>query len=272
MKAPSQDILDKVIAVAKEAGAFIRKEREHFDRDDVEHKGFNDLVSYVDKTAEKMIVDGLRDLLPEAGFIAEEGTGSKNAEGLNWIIDPLDGTTNFVHGVPAYAVSIALHDGNELTLGVVYEVSGDECFSAVKGGGTWLNGKQVSVSKATELSASLIATGFPYAEFDHMPQYMDVLTTFMRSTHGLRRIGSAATDLAYTACGRFEGFFEYGLKPWDVAAGILLVQEAGGTVSDFGGKNDYLFGGEIVAGSGLHAEVLSVVMSHWPKNETKNQR
>ncbi|MFA0961600.1 inositol monophosphatase family protein [Roseivirga sp. BDSF3-8] len=269
MTIPSIDILHKVVAVAKEAGSFIRKESESFDRDAVEHKGFNDLVSYVDKTAEKIIVEGLKGVLPGAGFIAEEGTGEQNPEGPNWIIDPLDGTTNFVHGIPAFAVSIALYDAGELTLGVVYEVIGDECFSALKGSGAWLNDKPIRVSQAARLESGLIATGFPYAKFDHMPQYLDVLTEFMRSTHGVRRIGSAAIDLAYTACGRFEGFFEYGLKPWDVAAGILLVKEAGGELSDFTGGDQYLFGGQIVAANALHNDILSVIRKQWPEDETR---
>lgn len=264
-----KDTLQQVIAVAKKAGAFMREEARGFTRQAVEHKGFNDLVSYVDKTSEKMIVEGLAGVLPEAGFLAEEGTGERSEGGLNWIIDPLDGTTNFVHGIPAFAVSIALHDGDNLLLGVVYEVMGDECFSALKGQGAWLNEQPMAVSPADKLSASLLATGFPYSEFDHMPQYLDVLTTFMRQTHGVRRIGSAAIDLAYTACGRFEGFFEYGLKPWDVAAGILLVQEAGGRVTDFKGGGDYLFGGEILAANTVHADMLSVIREHWPANETK---
>ncbi len=253
-------LLEQTQAIAKEVGAFIRKERQHFDLTTVEHKGFNDLVSYVDKEAEKQIVDRLSSILPEAGFVTEEGTSSTKGEEFNWIIDPLDGTTNFIHGLPIFAVSIALMAKDEVILGVVYEVNRHECFYAMKGGGAYCNDTPIKVSQAKSLSASLIATGFPYYSFELLDNYLAALKALMQTTHGLRRLGSAAMDLCYVAAGRMEGYFEYNLNSYDVAAGALIVQEAGGTVTDFSHGNNFIFGRQIIATNGLiHAEFYQVV-------------
>jgi myo-inositol-1(or 4)-monophosphatase len=203
----------------------------------------------VDKSSEKMIVEGLAGLLPGSGFIAEEGTSSLKGEHYNWIIDPLDGTTNFIHGIPCYAISIALMRDEELVLGVIYEINLDECFYSWEGGKAYLNGGEIRVSETAKLADSLLATGFPYYDYGRMDEYLELFKHFMQNTHGLRRLGSAATDLAYVACGRFEGFYEYGLQSWDVAAGAFLVKQAGGKVSDFSGKNNFIFGKELVAGN-----------------------
>ncbi|MGY6559109.1 MAG: inositol monophosphatase family protein [Nitritalea sp.] len=257
-------LVEGLLAVAKKAGAYIRKERESFSYENVEHKGFNDLVSYVDQHAERIIVEGLSALLPEAGFLAEEGTTEEGNQEIKWIIDPLDGTTNFVHGIPIFSVSIALEVHGELTLGVVYEVNREECFHAVKGQGAFLNGKAIRVSPATSLSQALIATGFPYSEFDKLPAYIHVMQFMMKNSHGLRRMGSAAVDLAYVACGRVEAYFEYNLNAYDVAAGALLVNEAGGQVSDFFGGPAYVYGRSIVAVTpALQQEVLAVIQEAW---------
>lgn len=240
----------QVIDVAKKAGALIKKEAAHFSYNKVEIKGLNDLVSYVDKAAEEIIVNKLTPIFPDAGFIAEENTRSEKRE-YNWIVDPLDGTTNFVHGIPCYSVSIALEHLGEIILGVVYEVSKDECFSASISNGAYLNDFPINVSQRKNLSESLIATGFPINNFEKMDAYLNALRHFIKNTHGIRRIGSAATDLCYLACGRVDAFFEYNLKPWDVAAGALIVKEAGGTVNDFSGENDWLFGKEISCTNGL---------------------
>lgn len=245
---------------ANETGAFILKESEGFDISRTESKGLNDFVSYVDKGSEKMLVERLGLLLPEAGFKAEEGTSTKTGLKYCWVIDPLDGTTNFLHGLHPYAISIALLEKDEPIAGVVYEVSGNEVFKAWKDGGAWLNGKKIHVSPASRLADSLIATGFPYSDFDRLDAYMKCLTYLCKQTHGIRRLGSAAIDLAYVACGRFEAFYEYGLHPWDVAAGILLVREAGGRVSDFSGNEYNLSGDEIVASTSLvFSEILENV-------------
>lgn len=256
-------VLQSAKSLTLEVGSFIRTESKTFKKSDIEHKGFNDLVSYVDKQAEEKLVAGCSKIVPDAGFITEEGTASNRKEEFNWIIDPLDGTTNFTHGLPVFAISLALMQHDKIVLGIIYEINKDECFYAIKGGKAYCNEEQIHVSEVRELGQSLIATGFPYYDFGQMSKYLDILNSFMQKTHGLRRLGSAAVDLAYTACGRFEGFFEYNLKPWDVAAGIIIMQEAGGIVTDFKGGDNFLFGGEIVASGHTHQGLLEIIGSHW---------
>ncbi|NEW82889.1 MAG: inositol monophosphatase [Mariniphaga sp.] len=241
-----------VQGLAKIAGLFISEEREKFNIEDIIVKGKADFVSYVDKQAEVQIVNGLRELLPGSGFIAEEGTAKSSDEKYKWIIDPLDGTTNFIHGLPPFAVSIALMDEQELVLGVVYEVTQDECFYAWKGSKAYLNGEEIKVSTAASTSDALIATGFPYSAFEKLESYIESMRYFMVHSHGLRRLGSAATDMCYVAAGRFEAFYEHGLKPWDVAAGTIILQQAGGKVADFNGGDKFLFNGEMVAANGAY--------------------
>ncbi|MGY6742598.1 MAG: inositol monophosphatase family protein [Cecembia sp.] len=258
------EVLERTKVVAKAAGDFIRNERKGFDRDKVEHKGLNDLVSYVDKETEKLIVAGLREILPQADFITEEGTAARDGKSYTWIIDPLDGTTNFIHGLPIFSVSIGLRYEEEIILGVVYEVNNDEMFYAVKGQGAYLNGERIRVSQANALEESLIATGFPYSAFGRIDDYLKVLRALMEKCHGLRRLGSAAIDLCYVACGRVDGFFEYNLKPYDVAAGAIIVLEAGGKVSDFKQGNDYLFGGEVLATNNhIHQSFDAEIQKVW---------
>lgn len=251
---------------ARETGAFILKESEGFDIGMKENKGLNDFVSYVDKNSEKMLVDKLTHILPDAGFNTEEGTSSKKGSKYCWVVDPLDGTTNFLHGLHPYAISIGLMEYDEVVAGVIYEVNGNETFTTWKNGGAWLNGNTIHVSKAAKLSDSLLATGFPYNDFKYLDQYMNLLDYFVKNTHGIRRLGSAAIDLAYVACGRFEAFYEYGLHPWDIAAGMLMVREAGGRVSDFSGNENNIAGEEIVAAnSSVYSEILEIV-SKFMKN------
>ena len=256
-------LLTSSIELIKKVGAFIRAESQNFQLDRIEKKGFNDLVSYVDKEAERRLVSGLGELLPTSGFIAEEGTSTLKGDIYNWIIDPLDGTTNFTHGLPVYAISVALMENDELVLGIVYEINRDECFYSVKGEPAYCNDSPIAVSDITHLEDSLLATGFPYYNFDEMNNYLRILNSFMQGTHGLRRMGSAAVDLAYVACGRFQGFFEYNLNAWDVAAGAFIVQQAGGQVTDFKGGSDYLFGREIVASGNVHMPMLDKIQAHW---------
>lgn len=256
-------ICKQVTDLTRQVGTFIRQEAAAFDMTKLEYKGTNNLVSYVDKEAEKAIIKGLSGILPDAGFIGEEGTSDFRSETTNWIIDPLDGTTNFIHKLPPFAISIGLLHQGELLTGVVHELNLDECFYAWKGGGAFCNGKRIQVSPAQQVADSLIATGFPYDDFGKMEIYMSILKEFMHRSHGVRRLGSAATDLAYVACGRFESFYEYNLNAWDVAAGVLLVQEAGGTVSDFAGSSDYIFGGRLVASGHIHQEMLDIINLHW---------
>jgi myo-inositol-1(or 4)-monophosphatase len=252
--------------IAYETGAYILKESEGFDIKKSESKGLHDFVSYVDKGSEEMLVDKLSNLLPEAGFITEEGTSEKKGLKYCWVIDPLDGTTNFLHGIHPYAISIALLEYDKVIAGVIHEAGGKEMFVAWKNGGAWLNNQPIHVSEATKIFDSLVATGFPYKDFNRLSPYMDCLTWFCKNSQGVRRLGSAAIDLAYVACGKFEVFFEYGLNHWDVAAGILLVREAGGKVSDFSGSENSIDGKEIIAAnSSVFSEVQEIVSKFMAK-------
>jgi len=265
-------VLNQVIQLSKEAGEFIQTEGKSFDLSKVEYKGHNNLVSYVDKETERMLIQSLKKILPGSGFIAEEGTENVIKEQYNWIIDPLDGTTNFTHGLPVYSISIALVEQNSASpddvktiLGVVHDPNRDECFHALSDGKSYCNETEIRVSDNPNLQESLMATGFPYFDFEKLARYMELLKNFMPKTHGFRRMGSAAIDLVYVACGRFDGFFEYNLNPWDVAAGALIVQRAGGLVTDFKGTENFLFGKEILAGNKLQPEMLKLVQDFWAK-------
>ena len=245
-------------------GSTVLGERKKFKIENVEVKGLHDFVTHVDKSVEKQLVEGLEKLIPESGFIAEEETSTKKGERFNWIIDPIDGTTNFIHGIPTFAISIALKEENELVLGVVYEINADEMFYAWKDSPAYLNDTIINVSNINIADNSLVATGFPYHKFEGVDNYLQVLKDFMKSTSGLRRMGSAAVDLIYVACGRFEGFFEYGLNPWDVAGGTFIVQRAGGTVTDWNGGDNCVFGKTILASNGrLHNEYLTKIKTHF---------
>lgn len=246
----------KVVAATRLTGNFIRKEAMAFDANAIEYKGLNDMVSYVDKNAEKQLVKNLSKILPGSGFITEEDTENITDKTYTWIIDPLDGTTNFIHGIPTYAVSVALYEENEPVIGVVYEINRGEMFSTFKGGAAFLNNKPIHVSKNGNLAQSLLATGFPYYQFDKQPQYMQLFSEMMQKCHGLRRIGSAAVDLAYVACGRFDAFFEYNLNSYDVAAGAYLVQQAGGKVMNFAGGSEFIETREMLATNGIVSEEI----------------
>jgi len=242
-----EEICHEVMEVAWSTGDFILSEREKFSASAVAAKGKHNFVTHVDTAAEKMLVAGLGKLLPGSGFIAEEGTAYQSGEDYQWIIDPVDGTTNYIHGLPPFAISIALKHHEEIILGVIYELGFKEFFYAWKGSKAYMDGREIQVSQTSWVSDSLIATGFPYTYFEHLDGFMDSVNYFMQNSHGLRRLGSAATDLAYVACGRFEAFYEYGLNPWDVAAGAFIIQQAGGKACDFYGNEDWLFGGTIIA-------------------------
>jgi len=232
--------------VVKSAAAYVREQHETRGDLAIEQKGKQNFVTEVDLKAEEILVSGLSALYPVAGFIAEEGTNSHQGDRYNWIVDPLDGTTNFIHGVFPFAISVGFTDKSEVVAGIVYEFGLDEYFYAWKGGGAWLNGRKIGVSETARVNQSLIATGFPYTNFKYLDQFMESMHYFMHNSHGLRRLGSAATDIAYVACGRYDAFYEYGLNPWDVAAGILLVREAGGELSDFSGRENPLFAEHII--------------------------
>lgn len=247
-------------AYISNAGDFIRAEFSRFDPSHLEKKGRKDLVSYVDRNAEEILVNGCHKIIPEAKIITEEGHGIDKESDWCWIIDPLDGTTNFVHGLPIFAITVALQYKGDTVLGTVYDIMADDLFSAVKGQGATRNGKSIAVSKTTQLVDAILATGFPYENNDSLHDYLGILKDFAIEARAIRRLGSAALDLCWVACGRFDGFYELGLREWDVAGGALIVQEAGGVVSDFKGTDKFTFGRQIAAASpALHPELLSVI-------------
>jgi len=254
-------LLSETIKIAKKAGRFIEDERRHFDFSKIEYKGKNDLVSYVDKQTEELLVNDLSGILPGSGFIAEEGTGEKKT--VNWVIDPLDGTTNFMHGLPPYSVSIALMEGDDVLLGVIYEITAGECYYAHKHGKAYCEEHPIRVSNIHDFKDGLYLTGYPYRDFSKMDSFFRIMHHFLATSHGLRRFGSAAADLAYVACGKSEGFFEFFLNPWDVAAGSLIVQRAGGIVTDFKGGDNYIYGKELIAGTYVQPEMLNIINHYW---------
>lgn len=240
------EIQQQTILAVQKAGVFITKEIGQLHQSDIETKALNSLVTYVDKESEKMLVEALQQIIPEASFLTEENTVTPTQGEWQWIIDPLDGTTNFIHQVPVFGISVGLQHHDEIVVGVVLELNRNELFYASKNNGAFLNGNKISVSQTTKLSDSLIATGFPYYDFDLLENYLSFFKYLMTHTRGIRRLGSAAIDLCFTACGRFDAFFEYSLSPWDVAAGALILQEAGGKLFDFKGGNNWLHGRQIL--------------------------
>lgn len=244
-------------ATARAAGAILR--RRFGDELRVEQKGLHDFVTAVDREAEATIVERIRARFPEHQIMAEEGSPELRAARLRWVIDPLDGTTNFIHGVPTFGVSIALEDDAGPLVGVVHDPLRDETFHATRGGGARLDGRPIRCSAPAAMGQALIATGYPYRVLDRLDRYLEAFEAFVRTTAGLRRAGAACIDLAYTACGRYDGFWEVGLSRWDVAAGVLLVGEAGGTVTDVGGNESALETGDVVAaGKGLHPRMVEI--------------
>ncbi len=225
----------------------------------VEAKGLHDFVTEVDRASEAAVVDCIRRRFPDHAILAEEGTADSRSSEYRWIIDPLDGTTNFIHGVAVFSVSVALEDRFGLLAGAIHDPCHEETFHASRGAGARLNGAPIRCSQAVRLDDALIATGFPFRELRRLEGYLRAFESFVRSTSGMRRAGSAALDLAHTACGRYDGFWEIGLSPWDVAAGVLLVREAGGIVTDVTGGDSILATGDIVAaGSALHPAMLRI--------------
>ncbi len=257
-------LCSKVISITRLVGNFIRKESMAFDAQSIEYKGLNDLVSYVDKNAEIQLVENLAKLIPDAGFITEEETVNSLGKTFTWIIDPLDGTTNFIHGIPTFSISIALYEDNQPVIGVVYEINRSEMFYTYKGGPAFLNQKPIRVSQSKNLSQCLLATGFPYYQFDKQLQYIQLFTEIMQKCHGLRRMGSAAVDLAYVACGRFDAYFEYNLNAYDVAAGAFLVEQAGGKILNFSGGTEFLETREVLATNNhVTEEILNLIKKHF---------
>lgn len=255
-----EKITEKVRQLAIEAGAFLREERVNFNRDRVEEKNSHDYVSYVDKESERRVVARLSELIPEAGFIAEEGSGSHGEEEYFWLVDPLDGTTNYIHNNAPYCVSIALRSKTELLIGVVYEVCRDECFWAWKGSKAYLNGNEIHVSDVDVMDAAFIALGFPYNSKEYKPMALHIVQELYGKAGGLRLQGAAAAEICYIAAGRFEARIEAFLGPWDIAAGTLILMQAGGKVTDFDGGDTFYSGHQVLASNGkLHNQLLEVV-------------
>ena len=251
---------ERIAIEAVHAGGEVLRRR-FGDRDSlaIEVKAKHDYVTEVDREAEAAVIAVIRRHVPEHAILAEEGSTGGAHAAYRWIVDPLDGTTNFIHGVPAFAVSIGLTDEIGLIAGAVHDPCRGETFHAHRGGGAFLNGSRIACTKLDHLDAALIATGFPFREMVHLPAYLAAFELFVRSTSGLRRAGSASLVLVYTACGRYDGFFEVGLKPWDLAGGALVVMEAGGIVTDVHGGPEFLREGSVVAaGSRLHAAMLAI--------------
>ncbi len=252
-------ICELCIPLIKTTGHFIKEQLFKVEKEQIEVKDLNSLVSYVDKQAEEELVAGLHKILPEAGFITEENTILQEEKRLTWIIDPLDGTSNFLHRIPHFAISVGLMVEQKIMIGIVLNAYSGECFYSWKDGGAYLDGRRIYVSDTVEVSNSLIATGFPYKVKDVAP-LIRTLGHFMRHGRGIRRFGAAALDLAFVACGRFDCYYESTLNAWDVAAGILLVQEAGGKISDFEGGENYLFGKHIIAANpSIHKDILGII-------------
>lgn len=255
-----EKLCTEVLHICKVTGTFIKNQQTKLKEDSVKEKDTHSYVTFVDTSAEEMIVSQLKELLPEAAFLTEEETVEQESKEYTWIIDPLDGTTNYIHGLTPYAISIALTRNNNVVLGVIHEIGLNETFYTWEGGKSYMNGKVISVSRALSIADSLIATGFPYYDYKRINPFLQTLSTFMQKSHGVRRLGSAATDLAYVACGRFDAFYEYSLNPWDVAAGALIVQNAGGRVCDFKGEDNYIFGKEIIAtNANVFSEFQSII-------------
>ena len=262
--------LDTAKKAAKEASKIIRDyaSRTSFD---IKLKGKNDLVTDADVNSEKKIIEVIQKAFPNDQILAEESKKrSSIPEDRIWIVDPIDGTTNFAHSFPVYCVSIALWENREPKVGLVYEVANDELFTAITGEGAYLNGKEIHISQNNNPDSSLIGTGFPYNNLNLVDNYLKLFKRMMEKTHGVRRPGSAAWDLCNVACGRFEGFYEYGLSPWDVAAGVLIIKEAGGMITDWRGEDDWLFGQRIIAGNeSVHAFLLKEINECFEQDQLK---
>ncbi|MBU6440460.1 MAG: inositol monophosphatase [Betaproteobacteria bacterium] len=255
-------MINVAVRAAREAGKIINRASLDLDLLRVSEKSANDFVTEVDRASEQAIIEILLKAYPQHGILGEE-TGSTHGRAdseFQWIIDPLDGTTNFIHGLPVYAVSIALAHHGVVQHGVVYDPSRDELFTASRGGGAFLDNRRLRVSRRTRIEESLIGTGFPFRRGDDLDTYLEMFKKISQRCVGLRRPGAAALDLAYVAAGRYDGFFEQGLKPWDVAAGSLLVTEAGGMVGNFTGEADFLHRGEVIAANPrVYAQMVSLL-------------
>lgn len=255
-------MLNTAIKAARRAGSVIMRHLDRLDRITVETKGRADFVTEVDRMAEAEIIHILHRAYPDTAILGEE-SGPIAGNDLCWVIDPLDGTTNFLHGYPQFAVSIGLRHKDKLEHAVVFDPLRNELFTASRGQGAHLNDRRMRISRVTQLESALLGTGFPFRSHAHLDVWIGTLRSFIGDTSGIRRAGSAALDLAHVACGRFDGFWEFGLKPWDMAAGCLLILESGGLVSDMRGGGNYYDSGNLIVGNPkIHAEMLARIGAH----------
>ena len=253
--------------IALKAGKLINQHIDRLDNIRIASKGYNDYITEVDKGAENIIISALKEAFPEHGIISEESKPEGQSNEYCWIIDPIDGTTNFIHGYPQFAVSIACQRNKETVIGVVYNPCNHELFTAIRGSGAYLNNKRIRVSSTRLVSQSLIGTGFPFRNPEKIDSYTNVFKEVLKTTSGIRRAGAAALDLAYVACGRLDGFWEQGLQIWDMAAGCLLIEEAGGFVTDFDNKCHFLKKQELIAGNKYaHKALQTIVKKHLTDN------
>ncbi len=241
-------MLNIAVRAARSAGDIILRSSDNIGHLKIDQKGKNDFASEVDRTAEREIINIIRTAYPDHAILAEE-SGEHQGNDFVWVIDPLDGTTNFLHGFPQYAVSIALKHKGRLEVAVIYDPLRDELFTAKRGGGAMLNSRRLRVTNQTSMKGALIGTGFPFKTDLHLDAYVGMFKTISMQAAGIRRAGAAALDLAYVAAGRLDGFWEIGIMEWDMAAGILLIKEAGGVVTDFSFNDNYLASGNVIAGS-----------------------
>lgn len=237
------------VQAARSAARLITQAFDRLDRITVSEKSYQDYVSNVDQAVEQHLVDLIRERYPNHGILAEEGHCLEGSDKYTWIIDPLDGTTNFIHGIPQFAISIAVKEHNKLIAAVVYDPMRDELFTAAKGSGAQLNHQRIRVSTQHQLSSALLGTGFPFKNRENLDDYLKTFKLLFTQVHDIRRMGAASLDLAYVAAGRLDGFWETHLQPWDMAGGILLIREAGGMVTDLEGGEHYLEKGQLVAGN-----------------------
>ncbi len=262
-------MINIAIRAARRAGNVMLRAMDRIDTLRVEEKGRHDYVSEVDRQAEREIVHTIRRAYPQHAILGEEGGGQGKGD-IRWIIDPLDGTTNFLHGIPHFAVSIAVEIKGRLAHGVIYDPVKNELFTASAGSGAQLNERRIRVSARPTLDGALLGTGIPFREDQSIDTYLATLRALIPNTAGIRRPGSAALDLAYVACGRFDAFWEFGLHDWDLAAGVLLVQEAGGIVSDFGGGDGYRKRGNVLcANPRLHERMLRILRQVLPPEQQR---
>jgi myo-inositol-1(or 4)-monophosphatase len=266
VNSPMQPMLNIAIRAARSAGDLILRSADNVDRLHIDQKGKNDYASEVDRMAEREIINIIKAAYPEHAILAEE-SGEHKGNDFVWVIDPLDGTTNFLHGFPQYAVSIALKHKGRLEVGVVYDPLRDELFTAKRGGGAMLNNRRLRVTNQTSLKGALIGTGFPFKTDKHLDAYLGMFRALTTDCAGIRRAGAAALDLAYVAAGRLDGFWEIGVMEWDVAAGILLIKEAGGVITDFSFNDKYLESGNVIAGSPkMHQLMYQLIEPHVTDN------